>query len=90
MNDLAKKAGEEKITVLARNLILGGGVVEAAVTPEDRRDIAQLSKIGTNLWQLRKDLNDYGVDEQFTYDLQKFSAEFKEILSYYFAKLKSK
>ena len=84
---LAKKAGEKKVPAFARKLILGGGVIEARVTPEDRKDIAQLGKIGGNLWQLRKDLNNYGIDEKLSDDLEKFHAEFAKILSYFRAKI---
>jgi len=85
---MARKAGEEKrVPSFARKLILGGGVIEARVTPEDRRDIAQLGKIGGNLWQLRKDLNNFGIDEKLSDDLEMFHAEFANILAYYRAKI---
>ena len=85
---MARKAGEEKrVSSFARKLILGGGVIEARVTPEDRRDIAQLGKIGGNLWQLCKDLNNYGIDEKLSDDLEMFHAEFAKVLAYYRAKI---
>ena len=84
---LARKAGEKKIPAFARKLLLGGGTVVAAVTPEDRKDIGQLSKIGSNIWQLRKDLNNYGIDEKLSEDLEQFHAEFTNILSYFRAKI---
>ena len=84
---LAREAGQDKIPTFVRNFILGGGVVEAAVTEQDRKDIAQLSKIGANLWQLRKDLKEYGLDNQFLSDLREFSEKFKTILPYYFSKI---
>ena len=85
---MAKKAGDEnRVPSFIRKLVLGGGVIEARVTPEDRKDIAQLGKIGGNLWQLRKDLNNFGIDEKLSEDLEKFHAEFAKILSYFRAKI---
>lgn len=85
---MAKKAGDEsRVSSFVRKLVLGGGVIEARVTPEDRKDIAQLGKIGGNLWQLRKDLNNFGIDEKLSEDLEKFHAEFAKILSYFREKI---
>lgn len=85
---MARKAGEEKrVSAFARKLILGGGVIEARVTPEDRKYIAQLGDIVGNLWQLRKDLNNYGIEEKLSDDLEMFHAEFAKILSCFRAKI---
>lgn len=78
---LASKAGTDKIAAVVRNLVLCKGTVIAAITAEDRRNIAQLSKIGTNLWQLRKELLNWGVDDSFLRDLETFRAEFQNIIS---------
>jgi hypothetical protein len=88
---LARKAGEGKhISSFVRKCVLGGGVVEAGITPTDRKDIAQLGKLGSNLWQLRKDLNRFGVDYTFTRDLESFYKELQTIVAYYKDKLQGK
>ena len=90
LESLAASAGEDKLSVFCRKLILGGGVIAAAVSAEDRRDIAQLSKVGSNLWELRKDLRNFGFDET---NLQKFRtiyAEMLKIIEYFRAKIKTK
>ena len=85
---LADKAGEKKIPAFARKLLLtGGGTVVARVTQEDRKDIGQLGKIGGNLWQLRKDLKNFGVDGKLLSDLDNFYNEFAKILTYFRAKI---
>lgn len=83
----ADEAGYAKPTEFARKLLLGGGTIQAVVTPEDRKNIGQLSKIGTNLWQLRKDLNYYGLDKKFLEDLNTFHANFKKVILFYRAKI---
>lgn len=90
MTDLAKKAGEKRVPTFARKLLLGGGKVIAAVTPEDRKEIAQLSKIGSNLWQLRKDLNNYGMDEKMAKDLEAFQTIFAKVLLHFREKIEKK
>ena len=87
VNALAKKADQDKLPAFVRKLILGGGILEAAVSAQDRRDICHLSRIATNLWQLRKDLLNYGVDEQLSKDLETFRGEFANILMYYRSKI---
>lgn len=87
---LAKKAGEKKVPAFARKLLLGGGTVVAAITQEDRKEIAQLSKIGSNLWQLRKDLNNHGVDNYLTKDLERFHDEMQNVLLYFREKVNRK
>lgn len=90
MTALTKKAGEKRVPTFARKLLLGGGTVIAAVTPEDRKEIAQLSKIGSNLWQLRKDLNNYGMDEKMSKDLDAFQRIFAKVLLHYREKIEKK
>ncbi len=87
--ELATKAGMTKIPTFARKLLLGGGVIPAPITPDDRKDINQLSKIGSNLWRLRKDLEDFGVDPELLRDLELFKIKFKKILDYYIEKIKA-
>jgi len=87
LSDLADEAGAKKLAAFARKLILGGSVIEAAVTADDRRDISQLSKIGSNLWELRKRLIMQGLDNHFVADLDSFYKEFAAILKYYRTKL---
>ena len=84
---LANNVGEKKIPAFARKLLLGGGTVVARITPEDRKDIGQLGKIGGNLWQLRKDLNNFGADGKLLSDLDTFYNEFAKILTYFRTKI---
>lgn len=87
---LTREAGEKTVPKFARKLLLGGGTVVAAVSPEDRKEIAQLSKIGANLWQLRKDLNNYGVDDKMAKDLEAFRTEFAKVLLHFREKVDKK
>lgn len=87
---LARSAGEKTVPKFARKLLLGGGTVLAAVSLEERENIRQLHKIGTNLWQLRKDLKNYGIDENTAKDLEKFRTEFAKVLLHFREKIEKK
>lgn len=77
---------------LARENDQWGNPIPVQVTWEQmlRRwmdNIGQLGKIGGNLWQLRKDLKNFGVDGKLISDLDNFYNEFAKILTYFRAKI---
>lgn len=90
LTGLAAVSGEKSLSKFARKAILNSGVVEAAVTAEDRREIGKLGKIGANLWSLRKQLLNAGMDEITLKDFQMFYEEFAKIIRYYRAKIDKK
>lgn len=76
-----------KPTQLIRKLIMGSGTVKAALTAEERKLITDLSKMGTNIWQIRKDLINYGLDENALSDIDAMYDEFAKIKEHFKAKL---
>lgn len=90
LTELAATSGEKSLSKFARKAIVNVGVVASAVTAEDRREIGKLSKIGTNLWQLRKQLHNAGIDENTLKDLRMFYDDFAKIIRYYRAKIDKK
>ena len=90
LTELAAVSGEKSMSKFARKAILNSGIVEAAVTADDRREIGKLSKIGVNLWNVRKQLHNAGMDEKTLKDFQMFYEEFAEIIRYYRAKIDKK
>ena len=90
LTELSAVSGEKSLSKFARKAILNSGVVQAAVTAEDRREIGKLSRIGANLWNIRKQLHNAGMDENTLKDFQMFYEEFAEIIKYYRAKIDKK
>ena len=86
LEELSAAAGV-KPTQLVRKLIMGGGTVKAALTAEERKLITDLGKMGTNIWQIRKDLINYGLDEKAVSDIEAMYDEFAEIKEHFKAKL---
>ena len=86
----AKESGEKSLTKFARKAIVNAGVVSAKVTEEDRKEIGKLKIIGVNLWQLRKQLHNAGMDENTLKDFQMFYDEFAKIIRYYRVKIDRK
>lgn len=85
LEELSAAAGV-KPTQLVRKLIMGG-TVKAALTAEERKLITDLGKMGTNIWQIRKDLINYGLDEKAVSDIEAMYDEFAEIKEHFRAKL---
>lgn len=90
LTDLAAVSGEKSLSKFARKTILNGGVVEGPVTAEDRKEIGKLSRIGSNLWHVRRQLHNAGMDENTLKDFQMFYDEFAKIIRYYRAKIDRK
>ena len=85
LEELSTAAGK-KPTEYVRELILNGKV-DAALTAEERKLITDLSKMGTNIWQIRKDLINYGLDEKAVSDIEAMYDEFAKIKEHFKAKL---
>lgn len=83
LEELSTAAGVMKPTQLVRKLIMGGGTVNAALTVEERKLITDLGKMGTNIWQIRKDLMKHGTDSQLLKDLETMYEDFSEIKEYF-------
>lgn len=86
----AKKAKVKGIPALARKLLNKGAKIVAPLSEEERKAIAQLAKIGPNLWQLCLALRNRGVDNDLAEDLESFRDEMKDILNYCHDKLMMK
>ena len=86
----AKESGEKSLTKFARKAIVNAGVVSAKVTEEDRKEIGKLKIIGVNLWQLRKQLHNEGIDEKTLNNLEVFYDEFAKIIKFYRGKIDKK
>lgn len=86
LEELSAAAGV-KPTQFVRKLIMGGGTVKAALTSEERKLITNLGKIGTNIWQIRKDLINFGLDENALSDIDAMYDEFAKIKEHFKAKL---
>lgn len=80
-------AANEKPAKYIRKLIMGGGTVKAALTAEERKSITDLRKIGTNIWEIRKNLINYGLDEKSIADIKAMYDEFAKIKDFYKEKL---
>ena len=85
----AKESGEKTISNFARTCVLNNGIT-AIISDQERNEIAQLSKIGSNLWELRKQLYNAGIDGQILHDLELFRQKFAKVIEYYKVKLDSK
>ena len=85
LEELSTAAGV-KPTQLVRKLIMGG-TVKAALTAEERKLITDLSKMGTNIWQIRKDLINYGLDEKAVSDIESMYDEFAQIKEHFKTKV---
>ena len=85
----AKESGEKTISNFARTCVLNNGIT-AIISDQERSEIAQLSKIGNNLWELRKQLYNAGIDGQILHDLELFRQKFTKVIEYYKVKLDSK
>lgn len=81
--ELTAKAGYQKPTQFLRQLLLHGGKVKAALTPEERKLITDLGRMGTNIWEIRKDLMKHGTDSQLLKDLETMYEDFSEIKEYF-------
>ena len=90
LTELSAVSGEKSLSKFARKVILNCGIVEGPVTAEDRKEIGKLSRIGANLWQVRKQLHNAGMDENTLKDFQLFYEEFAEIIKYYRVKIDKK
>ena len=87
VNSLMAAAGEKSLPVFLRELALHKGTVVAALSADERKSIADLGKIGTNIWQIRKDLINYGLDEKAASDIEAMYDEFAKIKEHFKAKL---
>lgn len=85
LKELSTAAGV-KPTQLVRKLIMGG-TVNAALTAEERKLITDLGKMGTNIWQIRKDLINYGLDEKAVSDIEAMYDEFAQIKEHFKTKV---
>ena len=85
----AKDSGEKTISNYARICLLNNNII-IEISDEERSEIAQLSKIGSNLWELRKQLYNAGIDGQILRDLELFRQKFAKVIEYYKAKIYSK
>lgn len=90
LTELAAVSGEKSLSKFARKAILNSSVVEAKVTADDRREIGKLSNIGVNLWNVRKQLHNAGMDENTLKDFQLFYDDFAKIIRYYRSKIDMK
>ena len=86
----ANESGEKSLSKFARKAIVNAGVVSAKVTEEDRKEIGKLKIIGVNLWQLRKQLHNAGIDEKTLNNLEIFYDEFAKIIKFYRGKIDKK
>lgn len=87
VNSLMAAAGEKSLPVFLRELAINEGTVVAALTADERKLITDLSKMGTNIWQIRKDLINYGLDEKALSDIEAMYDEFAQIKEHFKAKL---
>ena len=87
VNSLMAAAGEKSLPVFLRELAINEGTVVAALTADERKLITDLSKMGTNIWQIRKDLINYGLDEKAVSDIEAMYDEFAQIKEHFKAKL---
>ena len=81
--ELTDKSGYKKPTNLLRELLLHGGKVTAALTSEESRLIADLGKMGTNIWEIRKDLMRHGTDSRMIADLGVMYNDFRLIKEHF-------
>lgn len=83
VKELAEEANAVSLPEFVRLIVMFRGMVTAALTPEDRKLISDLGKMGTNLWEIRKDLMRHGTDKQLLADLESMYQDFKKIKDYY-------
>lgn len=83
VKSLMAAAGEKSLPVFLRELALHEGTVVAALTVGEKKSITDLGKIGTNIWQIRKDLINYGLDEKAVADIEAMYVEFAKIKEYF-------
>lgn len=81
--ELAEEAGAASLPELMRHIIMHRGRVIEALTPEDRKLITDLGKMGTNIWEIRKDLMKHGTDSKMLDDIKSMYKDFKDIKEYY-------
>ena len=82
-NDLAAKAGLKSLAQFFRKLLLHRGHIKAALTPDERKLITDLGKMGTNIWEIRKDLMKHGIDSKMISDLGSVYDEFMKMRTHY-------
>lgn len=87
---LAERAGEKTVANFIREFIMKGGKITAALSKKEIQEIDKLNNIGTNLWEVRKQILNSGFDDKTAQDLYAFKQEFTEILAYYKSKKKKK
>ena len=83
VQELAKEASAASLPEFIRHIVMHHGVVKAALTPDERKLITDLGRIGTNIWEFRKDLMKHGPDSQLLKDLETMYREFTDIKEYY-------
>ncbi len=88
---LAKQAGAKSVAKFARKFLLKGRKINVPLSETDRKNIDNLHKIGINLWQIRKDIMNYGIDDKVIDDLAQIKSDFyNEILPYFRSKKEKK
>lgn len=80
---LTKQAGFNKPTKFLREFLLHKGKVKAALTPEERKSITNLGQIGTNIWNIRKELMKHGTNKTVLSKLENMIKEFAKIRDYF-------
>lgn len=87
---LAEQAGDKSVAKFIRKYILKRRKLKARLSDSDKKEIENLHKIGTNIWQIRKDLINYGIDDKVIDDLEKMKKEFYELILPYYRDKKEK
>lgn len=82
---LASNGKKMSRSAYIREMTLKGGVWQA-VSAEDRKDIARLTNIGTNLWNLRKTLHNEGMLGQ-EIKVKNIITDLEQIIAYFQDKL---
>lgn len=86
LDELSEAAGMKPSQFLQK-LIMTGGKVNAALTAEERKSITALSKIGTNIWEIRKEMINYGMDETTVSDIEVMYDDFAKIKEHFKSKV---
>lgn len=56
VKEMATTAGKKSVSAFIHEFVLNEGTVKSALTPDERKTITDLSKIGTNIWKTRNSL----------------------------------
>ena len=87
---LADQAGEKSVAKFIRQYVLKRRQLKARLSETDKKNIDNLHKIGTNIWQIRKDIMSFGIDDKVIDDLAQMKSEFYQLILPYYRDKKEK